>query len=195
MKYRDHGERAVKVPRWQLETVVELDYQWGLLTVPQTELLLRPVDLEQGKVLGGGSVINIMLMNLGAPAEFEAWKNLGNPGWDYDGIAPYFKKACQGAPWAAYVHPTDTKSRQRHTSHRMRRRSRTSTSPTTRAATASTDLCRLAIAIGTTHRMVSSQPQVPQVCTHTDEESLQPCGKKAWTHWASHEPTTPSATR
>lgn len=91
---RDHGEQAVVVPRWQLETIAELDYQWGLLTVPQTELLLRPVDLEQGKVLGGGSVINIMLMNLGAPAEFEAWKNFGNPGWDYDGIAPYFRKAC-----------------------------------------------------------------------------------------------------
>lgn len=81
------------VPRWQLDTALELQYQWGLLTTPQTELLLRPVDLEQGKVLGGGSVINIMLMNLGAPAEFEAWKNFGNPGWDYDGIAPYYRKA------------------------------------------------------------------------------------------------------
>ena len=80
------------IPRWQPLSALELQYQWELLTVPQTELLARPVSLEQGRLLGGGSSINIMLMNPGAPAEFEAWANFGNPGWDWEGITPYYRK-------------------------------------------------------------------------------------------------------
>lgn len=80
------------IPRWQPLSALELQYQWGQLTEPQSELLLRPVSLEQGRLLGGGSSINIMLMNLGAPAEFQAWADFGNPGWDLEGIAPYYRK-------------------------------------------------------------------------------------------------------
>ncbi|KAI1851278.1 hypothetical protein JX266_003353 [Neoarthrinium moseri] len=94
-------EKAIMIPRWQPLSALELQYQWELLTVPQTELLYRPVPLEQGRLLGGGSSINIMLMNLGAPAEFEAWADFGNPGWDWDGISPYYRKAEKYTPPSA----------------------------------------------------------------------------------------------
>ncbi|KAF7530189.1 hypothetical protein G7054_g9622 [Neopestalotiopsis clavispora] len=94
-------EKAIMIPRWQPLSALELQYQWELLTVPQTELLARPVSLEQGRLLGGGSSINIMLMNLGAPAEFEAWANFGNPGWDWEGITPYYRKAEKYTPPSA----------------------------------------------------------------------------------------------
>jgi choline dehydrogenase len=80
------------VPRWQPVSALLLDYQWNLITVPQSELLDRPVPMEQARLLGGGSSLNIMLLGLGAPAEFDSWAAFGNPGWDHDGIAPYFRK-------------------------------------------------------------------------------------------------------
>ncbi|KAI4596961.1 hypothetical protein KJ359_004871 [Pestalotiopsis sp. 9143b] len=96
----DYG-KEIMIPRWQPLSALELQYQWGQLTEPQSELLLRPVSLEQGRLLGGGSSINIMLMNLGAPAEFQAWADFGNPGWDLEGIAPYYRKAEKYTPPSA----------------------------------------------------------------------------------------------
>lgn len=168
MLNRHHYEAAIMIPRWQLLTVAELDYQWGLLTVPQTELLLRPVDFEQGKILGGGSSINIMLMNLGTPAEFEAWANFGNPGWDYDGIAPYFRKV-----WNLFLYSypiyvlrgitplkdrirlfINIKYRPKATLHQVMSRLRSLTLHIMQTATALTVQYRLVIANGITHKMV-----------------------------------------
>lgn len=45
-----------------------------------------------GKVLGGTSVINNMLAVRGNKYDFENWKAMGNPGWGYEDVLPYFKK-------------------------------------------------------------------------------------------------------
>ena len=67
-------------------------YDWDLSTVPQTQLDGAPRPLPQGKVLGGGSILNAMVWNRGGQDDYDVWETLGNPGWGWDGMLPYFKK-------------------------------------------------------------------------------------------------------
>jgi choline dehydrogenase-like flavoprotein len=46
-----------------------------------------------GRVLGGGSSINMMCWVRGEPSDFDEWRDLGCPGWGYLDVLPYFKRA------------------------------------------------------------------------------------------------------
>ncbi|OQU99029.1 hypothetical protein CLAIMM_04732 [Cladophialophora immunda] len=46
-----------------------------------------------GKGVGGGSLINGMIWNRGIQNDFNIWAALGNPGWDWENLLPYFKKS------------------------------------------------------------------------------------------------------
>jgi 5-(hydroxymethyl)furfural/furfural oxidase len=59
-------------------------------TLPDAE---RPrARYEQARVLGGGSSINGMLANRGAPADYDAWEAQGARGWNWNTVLPYFRK-------------------------------------------------------------------------------------------------------
>ncbi|KAI4290348.1 MAG: hypothetical protein L6R35_000385 [Caloplaca aegaea] len=68
-------------------------YDWLLSTTPQTQLDGAARPMPQGKVLGGGSILNAMCWNRGGQDDYNAWAALGNPGWDWEGMLPYFIKA------------------------------------------------------------------------------------------------------
>lgn len=72
-------------------------YDWDLTTVPQTQLDGGVRQMPQGKVLGGGSILNAMCWNRGGRDDFDAWEALGNPGWSWDGLLPYFMKVSKTA--------------------------------------------------------------------------------------------------
>ena len=57
----------------------------------------RRIAIPRGKVLGGSSAINGMLYVRGQVDDYNGWAQRGNPGWSYDDVLPYFKKAehCQ----------------------------------------------------------------------------------------------------
>ena len=66
---------------------------WAYETVPQAGLNGRRGYQPRGKVLGGSSSINAMIYIRGHRWDYDHWASLGNPGWAYDDVLPYFKKA------------------------------------------------------------------------------------------------------
>ena len=65
------------------------DYQ----SVPQRGLDNRSSTLHTAQVVGGGTVVNGMFFNRGSAEDYDAWEELGNPGWGWQSLLPYFKKA------------------------------------------------------------------------------------------------------
>jgi choline dehydrogenase-like flavoprotein len=66
---------------------------WAFETVPQPGLKNRKGYQPRGKTLGGSSSINAMLYVRGDKWDYDHWAELGNEGWSYDEILPYFKRA------------------------------------------------------------------------------------------------------
>jgi len=66
---------------------------WGYTAEPDPGVNGRAILYPRGRVLGGSSSINGMIYVRGQPEDFDHWSQLGNRGWGWDGVLPYFKKA------------------------------------------------------------------------------------------------------
>ncbi len=66
---------------------------WNFTTEPEKGTGERRMEWPRGRVMGGSSSINGMLYVRGAPADFDGWAQMGNRGWSYDDVLPYFKKS------------------------------------------------------------------------------------------------------
>ena len=66
---------------------------WGFKTEPEPGLNGRAIDYPRGKVLGGCSSINGMIYMRGQARDYDHWAQLGNPGWGWDDVLPYFLKS------------------------------------------------------------------------------------------------------
>ncbi len=69
----------------------ELD--WGYSTEQEHYLNKRQIAIAQGKVLGGSSSLNAMMYIRGNRRDYDSWSRLGNEGWSYEEVLPYFKKS------------------------------------------------------------------------------------------------------
>jgi choline dehydrogenase len=68
-------------------------YDWCYTTGPEPHLEDRSFALPQGRLLGGSSSINGMVYVRGRREDFAAWHRLGNPGWSWPEVLPYFQRA------------------------------------------------------------------------------------------------------
>lgn len=68
-------------------------FNWAFKTVPQEGLNGRRGYQPRGRALGGSSAINAMLYIRGHQRDYDEWRDLGNLGWGWDDVLPYFKRA------------------------------------------------------------------------------------------------------
>jgi len=66
---------------------------WNYETIPQDGFNGRRGFQPRGKALGGSSTINAMIYAHGHPSDFDNWEALGNPGWGFADVLPYFTKS------------------------------------------------------------------------------------------------------
>ena len=59
---------------------------WKFETCPQPGLGGRKLPWPRGKVLGGSSALNFMVWNRACREDYDAWEDLGNPGWGWDSL-------------------------------------------------------------------------------------------------------------
>jgi choline dehydrogenase len=63
---------------------------WGYRTAPEPGLNGRSLGYPRGRVLGGCSSINGMIYMRGQARDYDLWRQMGNPGWGWDDVLPYF---------------------------------------------------------------------------------------------------------
>jgi len=68
-------------------------YNWRFETEPQKHCNNRRMFWPRGKTLGGSSSINAMLYIRGHASDYDHWRQLGNEGWSFRDVLPYFKRA------------------------------------------------------------------------------------------------------
>jgi choline dehydrogenase len=66
---------------------------WLYESEPEPEMMGRRIIQPRGKVLGGSSSINGLVYIRGQKEDFDHWRQLGNIGWSYDDVLPYFRRA------------------------------------------------------------------------------------------------------
>jgi choline dehydrogenase len=69
---------------------------WAYTTEEEPHLNNRKLAWPRGKVLGGSSSTNYMYFMRGNRYDYDHWQELGNKGWGYADVLPYFKKADHG---------------------------------------------------------------------------------------------------
>jgi choline dehydrogenase-like flavoprotein len=89
--YRDHEEDVITIPG-MASHAVNSTYNWNLTYVANPHANNRRIDIPQGKAVGGGSLLNRMVFDRGSVADYNRWETLGNKGWGWDGLLPFFKK-------------------------------------------------------------------------------------------------------
>jgi choline dehydrogenase len=66
----------------------------------------RPLPLPRARVVGGSSAINACVWARGSAADYDGWAALGNPGWSFADLLPYFRRA-EADPLGGPLHGTD----------------------------------------------------------------------------------------
>jgi choline dehydrogenase len=83
----------IHIPGGILQAIRSKALNWHFWTEPQAHLDNRPRYWPRGKTLGGCSAINAMCYIRGNAWDYDQWAKLGNPGWSYRDVLPYFRKA------------------------------------------------------------------------------------------------------
>jgi choline dehydrogenase len=83
----------IKMPAGFIKTINDKRFNWCFKTEASQGVNNREIFFPRGKGFGGSSSINGHLYVRGQPDDYNQWAQLGNLGWGYDDILPYFKKS------------------------------------------------------------------------------------------------------
>lgn len=89
----------VQIPIGYLYCIGNPRTDWLMKTAAEAGLNGRSLNYPRGKVLGGCSSVNGMIYMRGQAADYDNWRQLGNPGWGWDDVLPYFRRSedhCDG---------------------------------------------------------------------------------------------------
>lgn len=83
----------IHIPVGYFKTMHDPKLDWCYLTEPDPGIANRQLQWPRGKVLGGSSSLNGLLYIRGQRQDYDRWADLGNKGWTYDEVLPYFRKS------------------------------------------------------------------------------------------------------
>ena len=86
------SRREVHIPA-AFSKLFKTPADWNYQTEPQPQLGNRSLYWPRGKLLGGSSSINAMIYIRGNHRDYDGWAQLGNEGWSFEDVLPYFKRA------------------------------------------------------------------------------------------------------
>jgi len=83
----------IHIPAGYIKLLDHSRLTWGFKAEPDPGVNGRAILYPRGRVLGGSSSINGLIYIRGQPEDFDHWGQLGNRGWSWDDVLPYFKQA------------------------------------------------------------------------------------------------------
>jgi choline dehydrogenase len=83
----------IHIPIGYGKTMFHPVYNWGFYTDPEPHMNNRRVYWPRGRGLGGSSSINGLIYVRGQPEDYDCWAALGNSGWGWNEVLPYFRRS------------------------------------------------------------------------------------------------------
>jgi choline dehydrogenase len=80
------------IPVGFIKLLFDPAWTWPFSTEPTEQTAGRRIPIPQGRALGGSTSINGLVFNRGQRADYDLWASLGNRGWSYAEVLPYFKR-------------------------------------------------------------------------------------------------------
>jgi choline dehydrogenase len=97
--------KEVRIPA-AFSRLFKSDRDWNYSTEEEPHLNNRRLYWPRGKMVGGSSAMNAMIYIRGNPADYDCWRQLGNEGWGWADVLPYFKKSENQERGASEFHGT-----------------------------------------------------------------------------------------
>src|SRR5690348_9295055 len=83
----------IEVPAGFTRLLNDQRFNWNFEMEAEEGMAGRRIPCPRGRTLGGSSSINGMVYVRGQPLDYDTWSQLGNRGWSYEHVLPYFKKS------------------------------------------------------------------------------------------------------
>ena len=83
----------IHIPAGYIKNIYSPKMTWSFKSKPEPATANRSFPLPQGRVLGGSSSINGLNYVRGQSADYDNWAQMGNTGWSYGDVLPYFKRS------------------------------------------------------------------------------------------------------
>lgn len=97
----------IHIPIGYGKTMFDPVVNWQFQSEPEPHLNNRQIYTPRGRTLGGSSSINGLIYIRGQREDFDGWRALGNEGWGYDDVLPYFRRSERNDRGASEFHGGD----------------------------------------------------------------------------------------